>query len=157
MQSQGDSPPSPDSARNPWWLRPFFGTTPALPTDALGEVEFTIDWPNLPSEARTILLKRFTQDRRLRGHNAGNMLLTMLSCSPIQRSEARVRMIVHCMTAIGINTHRRLRKHEIMTMPNKRVEAQPRRSPSASTKRKPSTTMTGLPERATLSRPKVTS
>ena len=29
--------------------------------------------------ARTILLKRFTKDRRLRGHNAGNMLLTMLS------------------------------------------------------------------------------
>jgi uncharacterized cofD-like protein len=29
--------------------------------------------------ARTILLKRFTADRRLRGHNAGNMLLTMLS------------------------------------------------------------------------------
>lgn len=29
--------------------------------------------------ARAILLKRFTRDRRLRGHNAGNMLLTMLS------------------------------------------------------------------------------
>ncbi len=29
--------------------------------------------------ARTILLKRFEADRRLRGHNAGNMLLTMLS------------------------------------------------------------------------------
>jgi len=29
--------------------------------------------------ARTILLKRFTADRRLKGHNAGNMLLTMLS------------------------------------------------------------------------------
>lgn len=29
--------------------------------------------------ARTILLKRFKRDRRLRGHNAGNMLLTMLS------------------------------------------------------------------------------
>jgi uncharacterized cofD-like protein len=29
--------------------------------------------------ARTILLKRFQGDRRLRGHNAGNMLLTMLS------------------------------------------------------------------------------
>lgn len=29
--------------------------------------------------ARTILLKRFGGDRRLRGHNAGNMLLTMLS------------------------------------------------------------------------------
>jgi uncharacterized cofD-like protein len=29
--------------------------------------------------ARTILLKRFTGDRRLKGHNAGNMLLTMLS------------------------------------------------------------------------------
>ena len=29
--------------------------------------------------ARAILLKRFTKDRRLRGHNAGNMLLTMLS------------------------------------------------------------------------------
>ncbi len=29
--------------------------------------------------ARTILLKRFTKDRRLRGHNAGNMLITMLS------------------------------------------------------------------------------
>jgi uncharacterized cofD-like protein len=29
--------------------------------------------------ARTILLKRFTNDRRLRGHNAGNMLMTMLS------------------------------------------------------------------------------
>ncbi len=29
--------------------------------------------------ARSILLKRFTGDRRLRGHNAGNMLLTMLS------------------------------------------------------------------------------
>jgi uncharacterized cofD-like protein len=29
--------------------------------------------------ARTILLKRFTGDRRLRGHNAGNMLMTMLS------------------------------------------------------------------------------
>ena len=29
--------------------------------------------------ARTILLKRFTKDRRLRGHNAGNMLMTMLS------------------------------------------------------------------------------
>ncbi len=29
--------------------------------------------------ARTIFLKRFTGDRRLQGHNAGNMLLTMLS------------------------------------------------------------------------------
>ncbi len=29
--------------------------------------------------ARTIFLKRFQADRRLRGHNAGNMLLTMLS------------------------------------------------------------------------------
>lgn len=29
--------------------------------------------------ARVILLKRFTKDRRLQGHNAGNMLLTMLS------------------------------------------------------------------------------
>lgn len=29
--------------------------------------------------ARSILLKRFTADRRLIGHNAGNMLLTMLS------------------------------------------------------------------------------
>ena len=29
--------------------------------------------------ARTILLKRFQEDRRLKGHNAGNMLLTMLS------------------------------------------------------------------------------
>ena len=29
--------------------------------------------------ARTIFLKRFTADRRLKGHNAGNMLLTMLS------------------------------------------------------------------------------
>ncbi len=29
--------------------------------------------------ARTIFLKRFTGDRRLRGHNAGNMLMTMLS------------------------------------------------------------------------------
>jgi uncharacterized cofD-like protein len=29
--------------------------------------------------ARTILLKRFVKDRRLSGHNAGNMLLTMLS------------------------------------------------------------------------------
>ena len=29
--------------------------------------------------ARPILLKRFQADRRLRGHNAGNMLLTMLS------------------------------------------------------------------------------
>lgn len=29
--------------------------------------------------ARTLLLKRFTGDRRLKGHNAGNMLLTMLS------------------------------------------------------------------------------
>ena len=29
--------------------------------------------------ARAILLKRFTKDRRLQGHNAGNMLLTMLS------------------------------------------------------------------------------
>jgi uncharacterized cofD-like protein len=29
--------------------------------------------------ARAILLKRFEGDRRLRGHNAGNMLLTMLS------------------------------------------------------------------------------
>jgi uncharacterized cofD-like protein len=29
--------------------------------------------------ARTLLLKRFSQDRRLRGHNAGNMLLTTLS------------------------------------------------------------------------------
>ena len=29
--------------------------------------------------ARTLLLKRFVNDRRLEGHNAGNMLLTMLS------------------------------------------------------------------------------
>ena len=29
--------------------------------------------------ARSILLKRFSSDRRLKGHNAGNMLLTMLS------------------------------------------------------------------------------
>jgi uncharacterized cofD-like protein len=29
--------------------------------------------------ARTIFLKRFTSDRRLAGHNAGNMLMTMLS------------------------------------------------------------------------------
>ncbi|MFY9944402.1 MAG: 2-phospho-L-lactate transferase CofD family protein, partial [Desulfobacterales bacterium] len=29
--------------------------------------------------ARTLLLKRFRQDKRLRGHNAGNMLLTMLT------------------------------------------------------------------------------
>ena len=29
--------------------------------------------------ARSFLLKRFREDRRLRGHNAGNMLLTMLS------------------------------------------------------------------------------
>ncbi len=29
--------------------------------------------------ARTLLLKRFIEDRRLKGHNAGNMLLTMLS------------------------------------------------------------------------------
>jgi len=29
--------------------------------------------------ARSILLKRFAKDRRLQGHNAGNMLLTMLS------------------------------------------------------------------------------
>ena len=29
--------------------------------------------------SRAILLKRFTGDRRLKGHNAGNMLLTMLS------------------------------------------------------------------------------
>ncbi|MBE9580088.1 MAG: YvcK family protein, partial [Proteobacteria bacterium] len=29
--------------------------------------------------ARTILLKRFAGDKRLQGHNAGNMLLTMLS------------------------------------------------------------------------------
>ena len=29
--------------------------------------------------ARSLLLKKFTADRRLRGHNAGNMLLTMLS------------------------------------------------------------------------------
>jgi len=29
--------------------------------------------------ARAILLKKFASDRRLRGHNAGNMLLTMLS------------------------------------------------------------------------------
>lgn len=32
-----------------------------------------------PEIARTLLLKRFVKDRRLRGHNAGNMLLTMLS------------------------------------------------------------------------------
>ena len=31
------------------------------------------------SIARTILLKRFTSDIRLKGHNAGNLLLTMLS------------------------------------------------------------------------------
>ena len=29
--------------------------------------------------SRTILQKRFQKDRRLKGHNAGNMLLTMLS------------------------------------------------------------------------------
>lgn len=29
--------------------------------------------------ARTLFLKRFSKDKRLRGHNAGNMLLTMLS------------------------------------------------------------------------------
>ena len=29
--------------------------------------------------ARILLLKRFIEDRRLKGHNAGNMLLTMLS------------------------------------------------------------------------------
>lgn len=29
--------------------------------------------------ARALLLKRFSEDRRLKGHNAGNMLLTMLS------------------------------------------------------------------------------
>jgi uncharacterized cofD-like protein len=29
--------------------------------------------------ARTLFLKRFVKDRRLKGHNAGNMLLTMLS------------------------------------------------------------------------------
>lgn len=29
--------------------------------------------------ARAVLLKRFTKNRRLKGHNAGNMLLTMLS------------------------------------------------------------------------------
>lgn len=33
----------------------------------------------LPEEARSLLLKRFVRHRRLRGHNAGNMLLTMLS------------------------------------------------------------------------------
>lgn len=32
-----------------------------------------------PEAARALLLKRFIKDRRLRGHNAGNMLLTMLS------------------------------------------------------------------------------
>lgn len=32
-----------------------------------------------PETARALLLKRFIKDRRLRGHNAGNMLLTMLS------------------------------------------------------------------------------
>ncbi len=32
-----------------------------------------------PGAARNLLQKRFQQDRRLRGHNAGNMLLTMLS------------------------------------------------------------------------------
>ncbi len=32
-----------------------------------------------PETARSLLLKRFIRNRRLRGHNAGNMLLTMLS------------------------------------------------------------------------------
>jgi uncharacterized cofD-like protein len=32
-----------------------------------------------PETARSLLLKRFVKNRRLRGHNAGNMLLTMLS------------------------------------------------------------------------------
>lgn len=32
-----------------------------------------------PEPTRSLLLKRFEKDRRLRGHNAGNLLLTMLS------------------------------------------------------------------------------
>ncbi len=63
-----------DSGGSTGRLRGEFGILP--PGDLLKCILALSPQPEL---ARTILLKRFTKDRRLRGHNAGNMLLTMLS------------------------------------------------------------------------------
>jgi uncharacterized cofD-like protein len=63
-----------DSGGSTGRLRGEFGILP--PGDLLKCVLALSPHQNL---ARTILLKRFQRDRRLRGHNAGNMLLTMLS------------------------------------------------------------------------------
>lgn len=63
-----------DSGGSTGRLRDEMGTLP--PGDAL---KCILALSPDREAARKILLKKFSADRRLRGHNAGNMLLTMLS------------------------------------------------------------------------------
>ncbi|MCG6910659.1 MAG: uridine diphosphate-N-acetylglucosamine-binding protein YvcK [Deltaproteobacteria bacterium] len=63
-----------DSGGSTGRLRDELGTLP--PGDVLKCILALSPYDEM---ARRILLKRFTRDRRLLGHNAGNMLLTMLS------------------------------------------------------------------------------
>ena len=63
-----------DSGGSTGRLRHELGTLP--PGDALKCILALSPYQEI---ARNILLKRFVKDRRLLGHNAGNMLLTMLS------------------------------------------------------------------------------
>lgn len=63
-----------DSGGSTGRLRDELGTLP--PGDIL---KCVLALSPHPETARSLLLKRFVKNRRLRGHNAGNMLLTMLS------------------------------------------------------------------------------
>ena len=63
-----------DSGGSTGRLRDELGTLP--PGDIL---KCVLALSPHPESARRLLQKRFQKDRRLRGHNAGNMLLTMLS------------------------------------------------------------------------------
>lgn len=63
-----------DSGGSTGRLRDEYGTLP--PGDALKCILALSPWQDV---ARNILLRRFQQDKRLTGHNAGNLLLTMLS------------------------------------------------------------------------------
>ncbi|MEJ2156289.1 MAG: YvcK family protein [Desulfobacteraceae bacterium] len=63
-----------DSGGSTGRLRDELGILP--PGDVL---KCTLALSPFQDSARRLLQKRFTRDRRLKGHNAGNMLLTMLS------------------------------------------------------------------------------
>jgi len=63
-----------DSGGSTGRLRDEYGTLP--PGDALKCILALSPWQDA---ARNILLRRFQKDKRLTGHNAGNLLLTMLS------------------------------------------------------------------------------